>query len=124
MTPTPLEIPRGETPTILPQAVADAVPAVASAAEALAAAHAHAAGLLSHDAGVALVALLNDRQRTDETAVDAQHRAERALAWAVLAARRHAWRADDDPLPTPGESTVASPADTPQASNEGETTVG
>lgn len=77
----------------------DAAPAEeadpAAAARAAAAAYvtrAQDAGVLSDAAGDALLGPLAERLRTADSTVEARHRAERAIEWALLAARRHAWR--------------------------------
>ena len=86
-----------------PAGPADAVRYVAAARE---------AGVLPPRAEATLTALLAERLRTAETPVDARHRAERAIEWALLAARRRGWAsvspetaADADaitPAPKPG----------------------
>lgn len=56
-------------------------------------ARAREAGVVPAGAEAALAPLLAERLRTAETPVDARHRAERAIEWALLAARRRGWGA-------------------------------
>lgn len=60
-------------------------------------ARAREAGLLPAEAGDALLRPLAERLRSAGTPVEALHRAERALEWMLLAARRHGWRRDPGP---------------------------
>ena len=93
----------------------DADPAAAArSASAAYVACAQAAGVLSDAAGAALLDPLAARLRTAETTVEARHRAERALEWAVLAARRHAWQAEHDPT-----VTLSGAAHEPPPANDG-----
>ena len=91
--------------TLVPADEADPEAAARDASAAYVAS-AQETGLLPDAAAAVVLAPLAERLQTADSIVEARQRAERAIEWALLAARRHAW----SDAPAAAAAEIAPPA--------------